>query len=226
MLAVGSTFTIDSHATLNRVNPDIAYNLARNEYLVVWEAVGGQNDIWGQRMTGAGNFLGGKIDIAGWPDSESQPAVGACAASDTYYVAWQSYQGLNNYDVYGRFVHGNGTPGAVHHFDHWANHETNPDVDCNLNSKEFLVVWEQQYSSPTGPYGVVGQVVLQAGIGAPFTIRGIHVGEDTSCSQPAVAGGGTNYLTVWEHDRPSTSYQDIHGRLSVTHPLFLPTMER
>ena len=225
---VGSPFTIDSHPTLQQGNPDIAYNLARNEHLVVWEAAGaGQSDIWGLRMTGAGVFLGGgKFGIAGWPDSEEQPAVGACSALDTYYVAWQSYQGTNNYDVYGRFVGGNGSPGAVHHFDHTSINEMYPDVDCNLNSKEFLVVFQKQYSNPTGPYGIFGQVLLQAGIGAPFEIRGIWAGEGTSCSQSAVAGGGANYLTVWKHDRPGTSFQDIHGRLVTTHPMFLPMLER
>ena len=224
---VGGAFTIDTHATQSRVNPDIAYNLARNEYLVVWEAAGGGSDIWGLRMTGAGNFLGGgKFGIAGWPSSEERPAVGACSAADRYYVAWQSYQGTNNYDVYGRFVAGNGSPGAVHHFDHTPINERNPDVDCNLNSKEFLVVFESQYSNPTGPYGVAGQPVTPAGLGNPFKIRGIRAGEGTSCSQPAVAGGGTNYLTVWEHDRPGTSFQDIHGRLVTTHPMFLPMLER
>ena len=52
------------------------------------------------------------------------------------------------------------------------------------------------------------------------------IGDDTNCTEPVVAGGGTNYLTVWEHDRPGTSFQDIHGRLSVTHPVFLPGLER
>jgi hypothetical protein len=220
-------YTIDSDPAQHRFNPDIAYNLARNEYLIVWEAQGSSADIFGVRLTGSGATLGGgKFGIAGWPSHEERPAVAACSASDTYYVAWQSYVGPDNYDVYGRIVAGNGTVGAVHHFDYTSIHETNPEVDCNYNSTEFLVVFEGQYSSTVGPFGIFGQTVTQAGLGAPFTIRDIAIGENTNCTNPVVAGGGTNYLTVWEHDRPGTAFQDIHGRLSVTHSVFLPGMER
>ena len=122
---VGNPWTIDNHATEHRFNPDITYNLSRNEYLVVWETEGG--DILGQRMAGDGTALGGgNFGIAGWPGSEERPAVSACSASDTYYVAWQSYQGPNNYDVYGRFVSGDGTPGDVHHFDFHADSRNQP----------------------------------------------------------------------------------------------------
>jgi len=225
---VVNTLTIDSDPTEHRFRPDIAYNLARNEYLVVWETQGGSNDdIWGLRLTGTGGALGGgKFGIAGWPSSEEQPAVAACAASDTYYVAWQSHIGPNNYDVYGRFVAGDGAPGAVHHFDYTSVDESFPDVDCNPGTKEFLVVFQQQYSSASGPFGIFGQTVAPTGLGDPFTIRGIYAGDGTTWSEPAVAGGGTHYLTVWEHPRPATAFQDIHGRLSTMRPVFLPGLER
>lgn len=62
-----------SHTTENRVNPDVAYNLARNEYLVVYDNV---VDVYGVRLRGdAAQLGGGEVGIAGWPDTEIHPAV-------------------------------------------------------------------------------------------------------------------------------------------------------
>jgi hypothetical protein len=43
---------------------------------------------------------------------------------------------------------------------------------------------------------------------------------------PAVAGGSVNFLTVWEHDRVFTTFQDIHGRLIFPNVVFLPLVLR
>ena len=40
-------------------------------------------------------------------------------------------------------------------------------------------------------------------------------------TEPVVASGGVNYMTVWEHDRDA-SYQDIHGRVVAPYAVFLP----
>jgi hypothetical protein len=55
----------------NRDFPAVAYNLARNEYLVTWDVANASQDIYGLRLTGAGIPLGGgELAIAGWPDDE------------------------------------------------------------------------------------------------------------------------------------------------------------
>jgi hypothetical protein len=81
--AAGS-FVIAAHSTDFRQSPDIAYNLARNEYLVTYDDYPKVNDnVWGTRMTGTGVILGGgEFLIAGWPDEEADSAVAACAAAD------------------------------------------------------------------------------------------------------------------------------------------------
>jgi len=106
----GSDLTI-SHGTENRVNPDVTYNLARNEYLVVWDnAV----DIFGVRLTGdLSHDFGGEFGIAEWPDTEIHPAVAACDDADQYLVAWQSFA-TGTYDIYARFVKGDGTLEGVY----------------------------------------------------------------------------------------------------------------
>jgi len=215
----GSTDLTISHATENRVNPDVTYNLARNEYLVVYDNV---VDIFGIRLTGdLGHNFGGEFGIASLPDTEQHPAVAACDEADQYLVVWQSSAG--NYDIYARFVKGDGTVDSVHHLQGTTVAEVEPNVACNMSGRQYLVIWQQQYSNLTGPYGVWGRLVFaDKSMNPEFGIMAPTAGVTAEFTDPAVAGGHTNYLVTWEHDRAGTSYQDIHGRLITPHAVFLP----
>jgi hypothetical protein len=90
----GSDFTIDN-ASQVRIHPEIAYNLARNEYLVVYDNT---FDVFGARFTGSANPLASEFAIAAWPGAEELPVVAACEETDQYLVAWQN----NQPDIYAR----------------------------------------------------------------------------------------------------------------------------
>ena len=80
----GSDFTI-SDPTDVRVRPEIAYNLARNEYLVVYDDM---QDVFATRFTGKGVSLGdGEFGIATWSGAEIKSSVAACRETDQYLVA-------------------------------------------------------------------------------------------------------------------------------------------
>jgi len=215
-----SDLTIN-HATENRVNPDVTYNLARNEYLVVYDnAV----DIFGFRLTGnLDHNFGGEFGIAGWPGTEIHPAVAACEGANQYLVAWQSDQGASNDAIYARFIAGDGTLGNVYLIDDTTSPEQEADVACNLSGTQYLVAWQTRYTNLK--YGIWGRLVQpdetmepQFGIVAP--------GSTADRTEPIAAGGHTNYLVVWEHQRDGTSYQDIHARLISPYMLFLPLVIR
>lgn len=216
-LPSSSDITI-SHATEARVRPDIAYNLAGNEYLVVYDNM---EDVLATRFTGKGAPMGlGEFAIAGWPGSETVPSVAACRETDQYLVAWQNPQP----DIYARFVGGDGSlDPIVLHLAYTGIGEVEPQVACNSAGHQFLAVWQQQFSSLGGPHGVRGQFVnTDKTLGTAFTIMSPTSGVAAEFTAPAVAGGSVNYLTVWEHDRAGTAYQDIHGRLITPYVVFLP----
>ncbi|MBU0512628.1 MAG: hypothetical protein KJ638_13140, partial [Chloroflexi bacterium] len=217
----GSDFTI-SHPSEVRVNPEISYNLARNEYLVVYDNM---QDVFGTRFTGTGIPLaGGEFGIAGWPGAETQPSVAACRETDQYLVAWQNDQP----DIYARFIKGDGSlDGGPLNLESTSVAEIQSQVACNSAGNQFLVVWQQQFSSATGPYGIWGQFVnTDKTLGADFGIMTPTSGVTAEFTTPVVAGGNVNYLTVWEHDRAGTAFQDIHGRLITPYTVFLPLMLR
>lgn len=220
----GDGFTIVSSSTDHYINPDVAYNLARNEYLVVY----GKNDVdvAATRLEANGNILGGgTFGIAGWPSTEHRPAVAACHTADQYFVGWQSLVGTspnNHYDIYGRFVTGDGQVGNdVQHLASRTINEQNVDVACNPGAHRYMVVWQEQYSDLSGPDGVSGRMVYTSKttdgdfvIVAPYT--------NIERVNPAVASGPPGYLTVWAHDRYNTSHTDVHGRMTWPNVLFIP----
>ena len=217
----GSDFTIDDLAEV-RVRPEIAYNLAHNEYLVVYDNM---QDVFATRFTGMGAPLDpGEIGIATWPGAEIKSSVAACRETDQYLVAWRNHEP----DIYARFIKGDGSfDGDPLHLDNTSVAETEPHVACSQAGNQFLVVWQQQFSSATGPYGIRGQFVnTDKTLGEAFTVMSPTSGVTANFTTPAVAGGNVNYLTVWEHDRAGTAYQDIHGRLITPVKLFLPIMVR
>jgi len=182
-------------------------------------------DVFGTRFTGTGIPLaGGEFGIAGWPGAEIIPSVAACRETDQYLVAWQNDQP----DIYARFIKGDGSlDGGPLHLEFTSVAETKSQVACNSAGNQFLVVWQQQFSSATGPYGIWGQFVnTDKTLGADFGIMTPTGGVTAEFTTPVVAGGNVNYLTVWEHDRAGTAFQDIHGRLITPYAVFLPLMLR
>ncbi len=196
----------------------MAYNLARNEYLVTYDNAA---DIFGMRLRGDAVALGGgEFGIAGWPDTETKPAVAACREADQYLVVWQSLVG-SDHDLFARFIHGDGTPQSVHPISEFAGHQEEADVDCNAAGRQYLVTWQEQLVT----YGISARPVnpdktLEPGF--QIVAPGIAPGHNDA----AVAGGSANYLVVWEHQRGATTLRDIHGRIFTPHGLFLPVVLR
>ena len=159
----GSPFSpfLISSGTEIRDRPDVAYNLARNEYLVTWDL--GATDIWGVRLSGTGSALGGgEFAIAAWPSTEEHPAVAACHAADQYLVAWHSDQdtGGTDWAIYARYVSGSGVAGNVHLVDDTTAPEKEVDVSCGAEGQRYLLVWQTMYA--TGWFGVWGRIAHPA----------------------------------------------------------------
>jgi hypothetical protein len=222
----GSDWSV-SESGVNLINPNLSYNVARNEYLVVWDRVGSSDDIWGVRLRGDAVPLGGgPFAIAGWPDDESLPSVAACNIADKYLVVWQSDVGSGGttYDIYGYFITGDG---ALESPPIQIVHSSGPDIEanvaCNKAGNQYLVVYQQLYTSVK--YGIWGiPISPNHSMEAGFAI--VSAGSAADRTNPVVAGGRGNYLVAWEHQRDGTSYQDIYGRLITPFKIFLPQIER
>lgn len=217
-----------TQGTGDRDFPDIAYNRTNNTYLVVWDFdYGSDFDIKGIRIHGDGSAIGSEISISSYPNNEEHPTVAACAEADQFLVAWQSYQ-TTDYDIYARFIAGDGTVGSFVGVEATGGDDLEASAACSMNGSSYLLTWQMQYSSLTGPYGITGKLIFPNGDSEPsFAISGPFIGVTTDFqTEPAVAGGYHNFLTVWEQDRFGTTYQDIYGRFFTPYTLFLPLLTR
>ena len=221
---LGNVIDVTSDPLEARVSPDIAYNQARNEYLIAYQKMeAGGGDIYGVRLSGAGAILGaGDFGVAGWPDAEGAPRIAASQVSDTWAVAWHSVIGPTNWDVYARTITVDGT-GTVQlstpvHPGNNTGNDSYPDINAHPGSSSFLVAWQVEYASPGAENGIWSRVLNAGGtLGAGFKPRELWAGETHDCVAPAVAGGGNDWMVVWQHGRDgSPTYEDIHGRVLFT----------
>lgn len=216
-------FTVSSGPE-KRDFPDVAYNLARNEYLVTWDVEKGSLDIYGLRLTGTGMALGGEFGIAGWTANEERPAVAACHQADQYLVAWQSDQdtGGTDFAIYARYLNGDGAPGSVY----LVGDTTSPDiqvaVSCSASGQQYLLAWQTRYTNLK--YGIWARLAYpNQTLSASFEV--VSAGPAQDRARPAVVGGRTSYLAVWEHQRNGGANRDIHGRL-LRYAVYLPLVRR
>lgn len=224
----GSGFTVSS-GTEPRFESDVAYNLARNEYLVTYNLVKGSGnwDVAGVRLNASGQpLLGGnpheigEFTIAGWPDEENSPAIAACHNADQYMVTWRSDKGTGGADfaIYARYLSGEAVPGSVHLIADTTSLQFLPDIACDAFGKRYLLLWSDQYTS--GNYGIWARFAYpNATLDPEFGV--IVPGAQADRLFPAVAGGKANFMTAWEHERNGGTNRDIHGRL-IGYFLYLP----
>ncbi len=223
----GSTITLPFSSVEERVGPDIAYNQARNEYLIVYQRMddtGG--NIYGIRLTGTGSVIGGDhFGIAAWPDPETAPRVAASSVSDDWAIVWQSDVSGFMKDVYARRMWVDGT--GANQFsapvlvDQTALDERNPDIAAYPENTEYLITWESQYSNSSGPFGIFARTLNTSdSLGNVFNPRPVYTGQSWNYMSPTVAASPAGWMVAWEHDRNDTpTYQDIHAR-AVYGPLF------
>lgn len=114
---VGSDFRIshvgvDGNALSHAIDPALAYNPTAGEYLVVWQQIDGEREIYGQRVSGTGAADGTAFrisDMGADGDAERaafEPAIARGSNPDEYLVVWQG-DGLatdEEYEIFGQRV--------------------------------------------------------------------------------------------------------------------------
>ena len=94
-----------------------------------------------------------------------------------------------------------------------------PDVACSTSGLHYLATWQQEYAG--GDCGIwVRPILADKTKGDPFAL--VAPAGTSDRENPTVVGGSPNYLVAWQHHRPGTGYQDIHGRLVAPYAVYLP----
>ncbi len=201
------------------LHPDVAYNYAMDEYLVVWENEYNafDHDIFARRVGVDGIPIGGEIHVAYTTAYDQKPVVVYNPGTFGYIVVFERLINpgeLEQTDVMAVTVDAMGTPGAFEitiangYLDEQA-----PAVACDgLN---YMITWQGDYSVETNIYG---QKVQWDGslIGGQF---GISTWEgDQLVPRISYNEYDSQYLVVWEdhHFSPWGIYgyrMDPYGNL-------------
>ncbi|MFO8004899.1 MAG: hypothetical protein R6U12_11765 [Thioalkalivibrio sp.] len=215
---LGSAFRISPEG--EGVRPDVSYNSATDEYLIVWHNLLG---IRGQRISALGARLGGLLNIApGIPASHyySQPAVDYASTSDRYLVVYRYLRVSDNSSgIWAQVVTSSGTlDGSAHQVSQQSSSmmPEQPDVAYNRSRNEFLIVWQQTMGSDIDVYGRRFKLAGGAAPLGPELLVAIYLNADETAAAvaaiPTVPNEG-GYLVAWEEDT-GTDYNIIARTVS------------
>ncbi len=223
---IGSRFMI-SPPVGNNLYADVAYNPARNEYLVVYmveTATAGVYGIYGWRLNAYGAQLGYEWCFAAPPAPPAgynywHPAVAYAANTDEYVVVWQRDWGTAYKGIEARTLRGDGSAiGTILEITGLQADvaPSRPDVAYTRASSECLVVWQKWYDYRQTDHDVVGQRISTTGgvhlVGPVFPIHYMTNDETVPAvaSVPRLSGVG-EYLVACVYNWNGSAY--IAGQL-------------
>jgi hypothetical protein len=210
---IGSRFVIRNDASATEVEPAIAYNSQRGEYLVVWHNEWAANkDIYGQRVAGDGTLVGPWFAISPAGGDRYNPDVAYDSQHDQYLMVWED--GL---DVRGRLISATGgfltgefliAEGYV-----GLDSATNPHVAYASHADQYLVIW--QYGGSVGS-SIQAQAYDWNGAPNGSTFDVVPYTQYASAAPPeqpdlAYNRSRNEHLVVWQQ-KPSGGNYDVYGR--------------
>ena len=204
--------------------PDVAYNVAKDEYFVVFvrsysqQATG--NDIYGMRVAWNNAVSSPNvIEINSDPGDQDHPVI-ATNQQNRYIVGWQSLTAPGKHTFTARQLDANGTPGQI-----WvspdAQDQIMPAVAAEFGPQgNYVAAWQQE--TPTG-------YEIKAAYFGPFTVPYQFVvvpGGFWENAAPAVAQGRLGVFFAYEGDAAGdpTVFRHIYGRSWVPQGNFLPVI--
>ncbi len=217
-LRVSQMGSDDDNAHMDALEPDIAYNPAQNNYLVVWYGDSlkhGEKAIYGQFLhfnSGVLSEEGSDFQISNVAatgtdhnDSES-PAVVFNSTDNEWLVAWSAENGITDiYTIYSRRLSQDGTP---------ANDPLQIGTTPTGNSRDADLVWnaiDNQYLAVWSGSNIYGQLLDHNGgeIGSDFII-----GSKGQSFGPQVAHNSkdNDYLVIWRGDDAQNSEYEVYGQ--------------
>jgi hypothetical protein len=230
--------TTPDHMTGSYMDPDVAYNLGRDQFLLTWTYSSGATwDIYGMRLDSTGSPLSGgnpsvtgEFNIAGWTAREDKPQVAACSSADQYLVVWRSDQDTDDdgvFGIYARPYSGLAVPGTPYLVGEGLDYLPT-GMDCGLGGAKYLLAWKASImvnkpDPSVGNPGIFASLIYtDQSMQDSFEL--IAPGTASIRQEAAVAGGKTSFLVGWRHERADHN-DDIHGRL-LTHGIYLPVVRK
>jgi hypothetical protein len=205
----------------NQFHPTVAYNSTNGEYLVVWSD--GRNgtgnyDIYGQRVSDSGAFLGSEIPISTASGGQYGPTVIYNSASNEYLVVWVDRRnGIENDNIYGQRVSDSGALlGSEIPISTASGGQYTATLAYDSASGEYLVVWTDGRNGLEN-YDIYGQRVSISGVLVGSEIPISTAPDNQQSPKVAYDSLDNTYLIVWDDRRTGQLNLEIYGqRVSIS----------
>ena len=218
-MKIGPPFYINAGCPQDRRYPDVIYNAAADQYLIVWEQQDTTNgySIRARRVSGLGVLDSSDIvirDDGSIMYTPLNPAVAYDSTVGKYLVVWEEiWHSTITSTIYGQLLTNSGAlDGSRLVISEGSDARQQPDLAYNQHATSYLVVWQQKNGTV---WEIRGRFVYgdgSLGVGE----KDIADASTVSYTTPAVAAnplGSTDYafFVVFESSY-TTSDMDIYGR--------------
>jgi len=221
-----------SAAAPGAVDPSVAYNSKKRQWLVVYESVaGGDLDVLGQRVSDLGNPIGSPFSIGNLPGAATSafaPVVAYNRKTNDYLVAFVADAGGidEEFEVFGQRVSGDGELagsririsqiGADGDTDRGPDADFGPAMAENPDEDQFLVAWSGDHQSDDKFEISVQRVAATGNEIGPETQVSTTAGNDARDAQaPTVAYNeeSKEFLVAWHQDGFAADQErDVFGQ--------------
>ncbi|RJP41204.1 MAG: hypothetical protein C4547_01725, partial [Phycisphaerales bacterium] len=190
---LGENFDLSSAATPQRLHPWPAFDGVHDQYMVVWldSRNPGNNDIFGQRVSGDGQLLGDNFPVIEFPDSQSNPCIAFNAQEAEFLVSWRTQHGGAFNQGYGRRVDAAGAPIGGQFF--ISNGGFEASLSYNPSKNEYF--YSGRNFAGGGPAGIRGRRIDAEGnlVGPDITIAPSGAPDGQAVYNPTA----DHYFATW-----------------------------
>ena len=222
--SIDGSIPVKKSATAFHYDPDVAYNLNMNEYLVVYvrDASKGQDpdalDIYGRRGYNAGGMgmLPEEV-IDSSAGSQTQPAVAAYRLNQTnpYLVVFQDYWNDSAGDVRGYLLNVDGAPQLLVNIATTPGiSEGSPAIAIGEAMGGYAVAWEHNTDLSPDLYT---RQVRSTGKVEPISLVSVLPVDE---GHPALANGAATPFVTWQQS--NTAGWDIYAQFLLLERIYLP----
>jgi hypothetical protein len=173
----------------------------------------GMQDVYLQRLSAAGQKLGGEFRVNQFNNFNQRDGVLAALDNGHFVVAWVSEQQrfANSIDVYARIFDGLGNPLTAEFLVNTNTRSAAAPTVAGLAGGGFTIAWTERTGERTHGTDIAARVFDAAGgaTGDPFVVNSFRYGDQFA---PSVAHLGSQQVIVWNSLGQDGSWEGVYAQ--------------
>ena len=213
---LGDDIEISPAGSVPNQSPGVA-RLKDGSVVVTWANFGGDGGrygVFGQRLTSAGEKLGGKFRLSTTADSNQRSSTVAALADGGFAAAWvsENQRFERSADVFARIFGPAGTPLTGEMRLNQSTNLTATPALAALPEGGFVAAWaEYDYDAPANGWDITVGAFTQQAVATRPTVR-LNTYRKSDQLSPKLAVGNGTLMAVWSSKGQDGSREGVFGR--------------